>query len=128
MIDSNNTPLRKLHKEHDMRCLFKVTAGALLVCASVHCTAATVAENWTKHCVSCHGKDGKAQTKAGKMADTKDLTDAAYQASFSDEQAFKQIKEGVKDKNGKDRMKPFAGKLTDDEIKALVTHVRTYKK
>jgi cytochrome c553 len=32
----------------------------------------------------------------------------------------------VKDK-GRDLMKPFAGKLTDDEIKALVAHVRTLK-
>lgn len=103
-------------------------ASAALLSVSLSSQAADVAANWNKHCVSCHGKDGKAQTKAGKMAETKDLTDAAYQASFTDEHAFKQIKEGVKDKAGKDRMKPFEGKLTDEEIKALVAHVRTYKK
>lgn len=103
-------------------------ASAALVLGSLRCDAADVAENWAKHCVSCHGKDGKAQTKAGKMAETKDLTDSAYQASFTDESAFKQIKEGLKDKAGKERMKPFGAKLNDDEIKALVAHVRTYKK
>jgi mono/diheme cytochrome c family protein len=95
-----------------------------LVCAR----GADVTENWTKHCASCHGKDGKGQTKAGKMADTKDLTDAKYQAGFTDADAAKQIKEGLKDKNGKDRMKPFSEKLNDQEIKALVAHVRTLKK
>jgi len=90
--------------------------------------AADVTENWTKHCASCHGKDGKAQTKAGKMAETKDLTDTAYQASFTDEKAAQQIKDGLKDKTGKERMKPFAGKLNDAEIQALVAHVRAFKK
>jgi mono/diheme cytochrome c family protein len=30
--------------------------------------------------------------------------------------------------NGKTTMKAFAGKLTDDQIKALVAYVRTLKK
>jgi cytochrome c553 len=88
--------------------------------------AADVAENWMKHCASCHGKDGKGQTKAGKMAGSKDMTDAAYQATLKDDKMFTSVKDGVKDK-GRDLMKPFAGKLTDDEIKALVAHVRTLK-
>src|SRR5213594_3770668 len=54
--------------------------------------AADVKENWEKHCASCHGKDGKGETKAGRKADVKNLTDAAYQATFTDEQMFKQIK------------------------------------
>jgi Rieske Fe-S protein len=71
--------------------------------------AADVGENWTKHCGSCHGKTGKGDTKAGKKADVKDLTDSKYQAGFTDDQMFKQIKEGMKDKNGKEKMKPFSG-------------------
>ena len=108
------------------RILILVTAG--LLAGALSNRAADVTENWTKHCASCHGKDGKGQTKAGKMAETKDLTDAAYQGSFTDQQALQQVKDGLKDKNGKERMKPFAGKLTDAEIQALVTHVRSYKK
>ena len=97
--------------------------------ASIVCgRAADVNQNWGKHCASCHGKDGKGQTKAGKMADTKDLTDAKYQESFTDADAFQKVKTGIKDKNGKDRMKPFEGKLSDAEIKELIAHVRTYKK
>jgi len=90
--------------------------------------AAEVKENWEKHCASCHGKDGKGQTKAGRKAEVKDLTDATYQATFTDEQMLKQIKEGMKDKNGKEKMKPFGGVLSDDEIKALVAFVRGLKR
>jgi len=89
--------------------------------------AADVAANWTQHCGSCHGKTGKGDTKAGKKADVKDLTDSKYQAGFTDDQMIKQIKEGMKDKNGKEKMKPFGGTLSDEEIKALVAFVRGLK-
>ena len=101
---------------------------AILLAGAFSSKAADVTENWNKLCASCHGKDGKGQTKAGKMAETKDLTEAAYQTSFTDEQMHKQITEGLKDKAGKERMKPFADKLSAEEIKALVTFVRGLKK
>ena len=47
--------------------------------------------------------------------------------SFTDEAAFKAIKEGLKDKEGKTQMKAAEG-LSDDDIKALVKHVRSFKK
>ncbi len=40
--------------------------------------------------------------------------------------ATKDIKEGVIE-NGQTKMKPFADKLSDDEVKSLVAHVRTLK-
>ncbi len=101
---------------------------ALFVASLASANAADVGENWTKHCGSCHGKDGKGQTKAGRKANAKDLTETSYQATFTDEQMFKQIKEGMKDKNGKEKMKAFGGALSDDEIKALAAYVRGLKK
>lgn len=89
--------------------------------------AADVQANWTKHCASCHGKDGKGQTKAGKMAGAKDQTDATYQATLKDDKMFASIKQGLKE-DGKEKMKPFGDKLSDDEIKALIAHVRSFKK
>ena len=62
------------------------------------------------------------------MANVKDFTDPKYQESFTDEQAYRQIKEGMKDKAGKEKMKPFGDKLTDEEIKAIVAFVRGLKK
>jgi len=101
---------------------------AVISAAQVSMNAADVQENWTKNCAACHGKDGKGETKAGKKAEVKDLTDAKYQAAFTDEQMLKQIKEGMKDKNGKEKMKPFGDKLNEDEMKALVALVRSFKK
>jgi cytochrome c553 len=34
----------------------------------------------------------------------------------------------VTDSDGKQKMKPFADKLSDDDVKALVTYIRTLKK
>jgi len=104
-----------------------VLAAGFSFLASSAALAADAAENWSKHCAACHGKDGKGQTKAGKMAGSKDMTDAAYQAGLKDEKMFSSIKDGTKDKSGKDVMKPFAAKLSDDEIKALVARVRAFK-
>jgi cytochrome c553 len=89
--------------------------------------AADVKENWEKTCVKCHGPDGKGDTKMGQKLSIKDLTDAKLQAELKDDQAFKSIKEGIKDSEGKIKMKPAEG-LSDDDIKALVAHVRSLKK
>jgi cytochrome c553 len=104
------------------------TIAACLALGTASLCAADVKENWEKHCGSCHGKDGKGQTKAGKLASVKDFTDPKYQESFTDEQAYRQIKEGMKDKAGKEKMKPFGDKLTEEEIKALVAFIRELKK
>ena len=83
--------------------------------------------NWQANCVQCHGQSGNADTKMGKILNAKDLTDAKVQAGFTDAQATESIKNGVK-QNGKTTMKAFGGKLSDDDIKALVAYVRTLKK
>jgi len=89
-------------------------------------TAADTGAIWEKNCQKCHGVDGKGDTKIGKIMGIKDMTDAKYQDSFTDEHAFKSIKEGVKD-GDKTKMKPAEG-LSDDDIKALVAKCRSFKK
>lgn len=83
---------------------------------------------WEKTCASCHGKDGKGDTKMGKKVDVKDYTDAKVQGAFTDDQAIKSVKEGVKDDKGKERMKAYGELLSDDEIKSLVGYLRGFKK
>lgn len=102
-------------------------AAAFVFAAAVTASATDAKENWDKNCAKCHGADGKGDTKIGQRLDIKDMTDAKVQASFTDDQAFKALKEGLKDSEGKLRMKPAEG-LSDDELKALVQHVRTLKK
>jgi cytochrome c553 len=82
---------------------------------------------YEKDCAKCHGADGKGQTKMGQKAGCKDYTDAKVQAELKDDAAAKAIKEGVKDKEGKVVMKPAEG-LSDESIKSLVAHMRSFKK
>ena len=63
----------------------------------------------------------------GKKLNTKDYRDAKVQAVFSDAEAERAIKEGVKT-NGKETMKAFGSKLSDADIKALVAYIRSFKK
>ncbi len=89
--------------------------------------AADADANWKEKCMSCHGADGQGDTKMGKKLKVRSMTDAEFQASFTDADAVKAVKEGVKDATGKVKMKPIEG-LADDEITALVAHVRSLKK
>jgi mono/diheme cytochrome c family protein len=94
--------------------------------AVLSASAADANQNWTDHCATCHGADGKGQTKMGQRLGVKDFTDAKVQADMKDDAATKAIKEGLKDADGKAQMKPF-DTLTDDEVKALVAYVRGLK-
>ena len=100
---------------------------SLYMASALVVRAADPKTNWANNCAQCHGPDGRANTKMGKQLSAKDLTDPKVQASFTDAKATQSIKEGVK-QGGKTTMKAFGGKLTDDEIKALVAYVRTLKK
>lgn len=102
--------------------------AATLGLAVAAASAADAPTNWGSLCASCHGKDGAGHTKAGKKLDVKDLTDAAYQKTFTDADAIKALKEGYNDKDGNQKMKSFSEKVSDDEIKALVAYARTLAK
>jgi mono/diheme cytochrome c family protein len=100
-----------------------------LVCVGSLSLAARAAEtksNWEDNCAKCHGPDGKGDKPMGKKLHIADFTDASVQAKFTDAQAFAAIKEGLKDADGKTRMKAIEG-LSDDEITALVQYVRKMK-
>jgi cytochrome c553 len=88
--------------------------------------AAPAAENWDNNCASCHGADGKGQTKTGKKLKLRDYTDAKVQAELKDADMLKAITDGVK-VDGKEKMKAFKDELSADEIKDLVAHIRTLK-
>lgn len=105
-----------------------ILAFAIVACAAVSAYAGDVKENWTKQCAKCHGEDGKGQAAMGKKLGVKDYTDAKIQEKLKDEAMVKAIKEGVKDADGKTKMKGFADALSDDETKALVKHIRAFKK
>lgn len=105
----------------------QLLAVLLFLGAALAAYAADAQANWDEQCAKCHGADGKGQTKMGKKLSIRDFTDAKVQADFTDEQAFKAIKEGLTDKNGKTTMKAIEG-LSDEDMKAMIPLVRAFKK
>jgi len=95
--------------------------------AALAVSAAEPKENWRASCARCHGADGKGQTNMGKKLGAKDYSDATVQAALTDDAAFKAIKEGFKTGDGKTVMRPAAN-LSDEDIKGLVSYMRTFKK
>ena len=70
-----------------------------------------------EQCVGCHGPDGRAETEMGKKVGAADLTAVAVQ-QLSNSQISKIVK------NGKGKMPAFDGKLSDEEIDAVIMHIR----
>ncbi|MFN2491438.1 MAG: cytochrome c [Pyrinomonadaceae bacterium] len=85
-------------------------------------SARSAAELYSKHCASCHGKDGRAKTFKAKLNHARDLTDAAWQGNVSDERIFNSIM------SGKRKMPSYAKKMSEQEIDSLVGYVRGLKR
>ena len=78
-------------------------------------------ETYATNCMICHkdtGKGGKTTVK-GKTLNAADLT-SEKRKKQSDEELFKDISEGVPDEG----MPAFQGKLSEDQIMAVVAHIR----
>jgi cytochrome c553 len=100
---------------------------AVLAVAALSARAADGKALYEKACAKCHGPDGKGQTKMGKKSGVKDYTDPKVQEELKDEAAFKAVKKGYKDKEGKEVMKP-AEDMSDKDIKDVLAYLRTFKK
>jgi mono/diheme cytochrome c family protein len=82
------------------------------------------AQIYRRHCISCHGSDGKAKTSKGRFSHARDFTDAQWQADVSDERIFNSITNG---RNVRGNMPAFTDKLSAKEVNSLVTFVRGFK-
>ena len=83
--------------------------------------------NWKAYCAMCHGSKGKGNTPAGRLFGVPNYHDPKVQASLTDEEAFKDIKNGIQ-RDGRMRMKSFAGELTDQDIREIVQYIRSFKR
>lgn len=79
---------------------------------------------YRRHCVSCHGNDGKAKTSKGRFSHARDLTDGQWQTDVSDERIFNSIMNG---RNVRGNMPAFSDKLNEKDVNSLVTFVRSFK-
>src|SRR6516225_11638734 len=71
-------------------------------------------------CAMCHGADGTGNTQMGKSMGLKDLGSADVQKQ-SDADLTAVVSKG------KGKMPAYGGKLSDEDISALVKYVRTLK-
>ena len=79
--------------------------------------AADGAAVYKAKCATCHGADGKGQTPMGKKMNLRDLGAPEVQ-----KQTDKELYDWTA--VGKGKMPGYKDKLTDEEIKALVAHMR----
>jgi len=101
---------------------------ALLFCGGLVASFASEPKaNWKNHCAKCHGSDGRGATRTGKKLHVKDLTDPKVQSDFTDAQVLEVVKQGLMNDKGKVSMKPIEG-MSDDEIKALIPIIRSFKR
>lgn len=84
----------------------------------------TASQLYRRHCISCHGSDGKSKTSKGKYSHARDLTDAQWQAEVSDARLFNSIMNG---RNVRGNMPAFSDKLNEKEAESLVSLVRGLK-
>jgi cytochrome c6 len=71
-------------------------------------------------CAMCHGADGKGQTPMGKNLKLKDLSSSDVQNLHDSD--LKTLLE-----NGKGKMPPEKGKMSDKQIEDVIQYVRTLK-
>jgi len=88
-------------------------------------TKRTASRMYSQYCISCHGSDGRSQTKKGKYNHARDFSDAQWQDDVSDERMFNSIMNG---RNVRGNMPGFKDKLNEQEAESLVEYVRRFKK
>jgi len=104
---------------------FRIRAAAvILLAASIAGPAfaqASGAANYKARCVMCHGEDGLASTPVAKSMKVLSFK-APEMVKASDAQLF------ASTKNGKNKMPAYKGRFTDEQIKEIVSYIRTLQK
>ncbi len=99
--------------------------GAIVLLAASMVTPAFAqdsgADLYKAKCAMCHGADGLGATPAGKAMKAVSFKDPAV-IKAPDAELIAAVK------NGKNKMPPNVGKLTDPQIKSVVAYIRTLQK
>lgn len=99
-------------------------AAVILLAASLAGPAfaqAPGADTYKAKCAMCHGADGLAATPMAKNLKVMSFKDPAMVAA-SDAQFM------ASTTNGKNKMPAYKGKLTDAQIKDVISYIRTLQK
>ena len=82
---------------------------------------------YERDCMKCHAVNGNGDTKMGQRLAVRNWSDAKVQSEMTDVSISKVIKEGVKDSEGRTRMKAYPD-MTELEIKNMIKFIRSLKK
>ncbi len=98
----------------------------LLLLGATAVAADRGAELYQVYCVQCHGVqgNGKGVNAAHMSVQPRDHTDSKEMSARTDEELFKVIQQGGKSINKSVLMPIWGGNLGDDDIRALVAHLR----
>jgi cytochrome c oxidase cbb3-type subunit 3 len=101
-------------------------AVGVLAIGAAHAEVDRGAQLYDVYCTQCHGVqgDGKGVNAAHMSVQPRDHTDTKEMSARTDEELFKVIKEGGKSINKSVLMPIWGGNLADDDIHALVGHLR----
>lgn len=98
--------------------------AVVLLTALIVVPAALVADDaaaiYKSKCAICHGPDGSGQTATGRSMHVRDLRSAEVQ-----KQTDAELEKIITD--GKEKMPPFKGKVTEGDIDNLVKWIRSIK-
>ena len=85
---------------------------------------------YKQYCAPCHGLEGRGNgpAAAGLPVKPADHTSDAVMNKISDAELFKAIKEGGPAVGKSPAMPPWGGSFKDEQIRALVLHVRSLAK
>lgn len=89
----------------------------LIIFCGPSSAAQDVAGTYKSKCAVCHGADGKGSTSMGKNLGVRDFSSSAVQQESDSD--LTQIIE-----KGKDKMPAYGTKLSDAQIKDLVSYIR----
>lgn len=103
-----------------------LAAAMLCLPGLAHADADRGQQLYKVYCTQCHGvnADGKGINAAHMSVQPRDHTDTKEMSARTDEELFKVIKHGGKSINKSILMPAWGGNLNDDDIHALVAHLR----
>ena len=96
------------------------TAALLALILAVPAFSQSAADIYKSKCAGCHGADGKGNTPVAKNLGVRDFSSPEVKKETDSE--LMAITE-----KGKNRMPGYAGKLTDEQIKAQIAYIRALK-
>ena len=104
-----------------LKYIARIVVISLLTVSATGFAQNSGADIYKSKCQMCHAADGSGNTPAGKSTKARPF-DSPEVLKLSDDDLIKVTK------SGQGKMPAYAGKLTDDQLKAVIAHIHTLQK